>query len=90
MDALLASMDMVELPPHGPSSPRPSESPQVKRNVPASVLTLPRQDVVTNLDLWAQSGFPVAVSTCVIACCKGVKRSHLLDARLDGGLLLEL
>jgi amino-acid N-acetyltransferase len=32
----------------------------------------------------------LAVSTCVLACTKGVKRAHLLDARVDGGLLLEL
>jgi hypothetical protein len=35
-------------------------------------------------------GFPVAVSVSVVACCKGVKRTHLVDARVDGGLLLEL
>lgn len=40
--------------------------------------------------MWAASGYPPAVYTCVIACCKGVKRAHLLDARIDGGLLLEL
>lgn len=43
-----------------------------------------------DLDLWASQGFPTAVSACVVACCKGVKRAHLLDARVDGGLLLEL
>ncbi|KAL6752404.1 Aspartate/glutamate/uridylate kinase [Haematococcus lacustris] len=48
------------------------------------------EELVIDLDVWAASGYPPAVATCVIACCKGVTRSHLLDARLDGGLLLEL
>jgi hypothetical protein len=30
------------------------------------------------------------VSVSVVACCKGVKRAHLVDARIDGGLMLEL
>jgi hypothetical protein len=30
------------------------------------------------------------VSACVVACARGVKRAHLVDARIDGGLLLEL
>eukprot|EP00798_Chlamydomonas_sp_ICE-L_P014642 gene14642-20678_t len=47
-------------------------------------------EVVSNVDLWAVSGFSAAVSTCVIACCKGVKRTHLISAQVDGSLLLEL
>ena len=110
---------------------------------------------MSNLDIWRASGFPLAVSSCVLACCKGeqggdplslyaaarssrvtlslhaycggeqgaaapvclnclarllimlagtadrwspplnpplpgVMRAHLVDAQLDGGLLLEL
>jgi hypothetical protein len=48
------------------------------------------RDFMLNLDLWKDQGFPTAVSVCVVACCKGVKRAHLVDARVDGGMLLEL
>jgi hypothetical protein len=58
--------------------------------LPCSLATKKREDLVVDLDVWSASGYPPAVSTCVIACCKGVKRAHLLDARIDGGLLLEL
>jgi hypothetical protein len=49
-----------------------------------------QRDFLLDLDLWHDQGFPVAVSVSVVACCKGVKRAHLVDARLDGGMLLEL
>ena len=48
------------------------------------------RDFMLNLDLWKDQGFPTAVSVCVVGCCKGVKRAHLVDARIDGGMLLEL
>ncbi|KAF8060080.1 NAGS2 [Scenedesmus sp. PABB004] len=47
-------------------------------------------DCLLNLDLWTDTGFPTAVAVAVVACVKGVKRAHLIDAGLDGGLLLEL
>ena len=34
--------------------------------------------------------FPNSVVSAVVACKNGVKRAHLVDARTDGGLLLEL
>lgn len=49
-----------------------------------------KADFLLNLDLWYDTGFPTAVSVAVVACCKGVKRAHLVDARTDGGMLLEL
>lgn len=33
---------------------------------------------------------PPAVTACYKACLRGVKRAHLVDARMDGGILLEL
>lgn len=60
-----------------PASPSPS---------PSSSASVP--DVAVDIDLWHRHGFPLSVSACVVACSKGVKRAHLLDARLDGGLLL--
>lgn len=48
------------------------------------------RDCLLDLDLWTDTGFPTAVAVAVMACVKGVKRSHLVDARLDGGMLLEL
>lgn len=34
--------------------------------------------------------FPNSVVSAVVACKNGVKRTHIVDARIDGGLLLEL
>ena len=34
--------------------------------------------------------FPNSVVSAVVACKNGVKRTHIIDARIDGGLLLEL
>ncbi|WIA13655.1 hypothetical protein OEZ85_007217 [Tetradesmus obliquus] len=48
------------------------------------------RDCLLNLDLWTDTGFPTAVAVAVVACTKGVKRAHLIDARMDGGMLLEL
>jgi len=48
------------------------------------------RDCLLDLDLWTDTGFPTAVAVAVMACVKGVKRAHLVDARLDGGMLLEL
>lgn len=47
-------------------------------------------EVLANMDVWQVSGFSPAVATCVMACCKGVKRTHLVSAHMDGALLLEL
>jgi amino-acid N-acetyltransferase len=41
-------------------------------------------------DSWAASRFPSALLACVAAVQAGVARAHLVDARQDGGLLLEL
>lgn len=41
-------------------------------------------------DTWQRSRVPPALVAAVAAAARGVKRSHLVDARVDGGLLLEL
>jgi hypothetical protein len=33
---------------------------------------------------------PIGLLASVVACKNGVKRAHLVDARVDGGLILEL
>lgn len=76
----------------GPASPLPRYAP------PPGAAPPPRPPVgeaasdalVVDLDLWQAHGFPLGVSACVAAASRGVKRAHLLDARIDGGLLLEL
>ena len=34
--------------------------------------------------------FPNSVVSAVVACKTGVKRTHIVDARIEGGLVLEL
>lgn len=34
--------------------------------------------------------FPNSVVSAVVACKNGVKRTHIVDARIEGGLVLEL
>ena len=43
-----------------------------------------------NFEKWYVSGLPLPLIAACAACQKGVKRAHLVDARHDGGLLLEL
>ncbi|CAG9466154.1 unnamed protein product [Pedinophyceae sp. YPF-701] len=47
-------------------------------------------DLQVDMDSWAVQGCPWELSSAVAACRAGVKRAHLIPARLDGGLLLEL
>lgn len=47
-------------------------------------------EVELDMDCWQALKFPNAILTAVVACKSGVKRAHLVDARQDGGLLLEL
>ncbi|KXZ50954.1 hypothetical protein GPECTOR_14g2 [Gonium pectorale] len=86
MDALRASMDTRPPEPVSAYGAATSLSPTQLRAYQA----MKREELVVDLDIWSAQGFPTAVSTCVVACCKGVRRAHLLDARIDGGLLLEL
>ncbi|GAX75946.1 hypothetical protein CEUSTIGMA_g3389.t1 [Chlamydomonas eustigma] len=88
MDVLRSSLDVVQA--SGPASFIPTDSPDTAPSVSASVLSLPKDQIMANVDIWRASGFPMAVSSCVLACTRGVKRAHLVDARLDGGLILEL
>jgi len=39
---------------------------------------------------WQALRFPNSLLAAVAACKEGVRRAHLVDARVDGGLLLEL
>ena len=43
-----------------------------------------------DFEKWYVSGLPLPLIAACAACQKGVKRAHLVDARLDGALLLEL
>jgi amino-acid N-acetyltransferase len=47
-------------------------------------------EVELDMDCWQALNFPNAILTAVVGCKSGVKRAHLVDARQDGGLLLEL
>lgn len=47
-------------------------------------------EIELDLDCWQALEFPNSVLTAVVSCKSGVKRAHLVDARQDGGLLLEL
>ena len=43
-----------------------------------------------DFEKWYVSGLPLPLIAACAACQKGVKRAHLVDARMDGALLLEL
>ena len=47
-------------------------------------------EIELDMDCWQALNFPNAILTAVVGCKSGVKRAHLVDARQDGGLLLEL
>lgn len=43
-----------------------------------------------DFERWYVSGLPLPLIAACVACQRGVKRAHLVDARMDGALLLEL
>lgn len=43
-----------------------------------------------DFEKWYVSGLPLPLIAACAACQRGVKRAHLVDARVDGALLLEL
>jgi len=43
-----------------------------------------------DFDRWYDLGLPPPLLAACTVCRSGVKRAHLVDARMDGGLLLEL
>ena len=43
-----------------------------------------------DFEKWCVSGLPLPLIAACAACQRGVKRAHLVDARMDGALLLEL
>lgn len=63
-----------------PSSQQPARSLKRVQSWPAGL----------DADTWQRSRVPPALVAAVAATARGVKRSHLVDARVDGGLLLEL
>eukprot|EP00887_Chlorella_sp_A99_P006828 scaffold2.g6828.t1 len=54
----------------------------------AAVAAAPVGEV--DFDRWYESGLPLPLLAACTAAGAGVKRAHLVDARVDGGLLLEL
>ena len=50
----------------------------------------PLPELQLDLDCWQALRFPNSLLAAVAACKHGVRRAHLVDARADGGLLLEL
>ncbi len=59
----------------GPASSLPSSNPDYRTGglpvSPELLATLPKNELLLNLDIWHASGFPTALSTAVIACSKG-------------------
>jgi len=49
-----------------------------------------RPDAELDFDRWYELGLPLPLLAACMVCRSGVKRSHLIDARVDGSLLLEL
>lgn len=47
-------------------------------------------DIDMDFDRWYDLGLPAPLLAACAVCRLGVKRAHLVDARMDGGLLLEL
>ena len=43
-----------------------------------------------DFDKWQSTGIPLPLIAACAACQNGVKRAHLVDAQMDGSLLLEL
>lgn len=83
-------------PAHGklpPAASRPAAAaPPSSSPSPSSSSAAPPRPSLPPLDAdsWAASRFPSALLACVAAVQAGVTRAHLVDARADGGLLLEL
>ena len=71
-------------------APGPASAPAAA--APASASSTPVRPSLPPLDAdsWAAARFPSALLACVAAVQAGVTRAHLVDARTDGGLLLEL
>lgn len=56
----------------------------------SGVRTTEQSEELYDFEKWAQYGLPPPLMSAVVACKNGVKRAHLVDARMDGSLLLEL
>ena len=68
--ASMASMDASNsLTPDTPCLP--STSPAASPLVSPALLRMPREKVVADPEAWRSSGFPPAVTACVLACAKG-------------------
>lgn len=62
----------------------------VSSNGSTAVLGAPRAQTDLDFDKWYECGLPMPLLAACTVCRAGVKRAHLVDARIDGGLLLEL
>ncbi|GAB4815046.1 hypothetical protein N2152v2_002092 [Parachlorella kessleri] len=49
-----------------------------------------RSQTDVDFDKWYECGLPLPLLAACTVCRAGIKRAHLVDARIDGGLLLEL
>ena len=75
----------------GPSSsPSSSSAPPSQPTVTRSLKRVQSWPAGLDADTWQRARVPPALVAAVAAAARGVKRSHLVDARVDGGLLLEL
>ena len=97
------SAEASSSPPAASSSFSSSSSSSSTPQPPPPPLPPPQQPTVTrslkrahswpaglDADTWQRSRVPPALVAAAAATARGVKRSHLVDARVDGGLLLEL
>ena len=74
----------------GNGSPAPAHLSNGLSQAPGGSRVQALHEIELDLDCWQALNFPNALLTAVVGCKSGVKRAHLVDARQDGGLLLEL
>ena len=76
--------------PRAASPSLPPDHPPPDHPPPPPTLRPPRWHPALDADTWAAARFPAALVAAATAARGGVNRAHLVDARVDGGLLLEL
>ena len=75
---------------NGSSPPTPAQLSNGSNGAAGGSRAQAIHEIELDLDCWQALNFPNALLTAVVGCKSGVKRAHLVDARQDGGLLLEL
>lgn len=86
------------LPPAPSSTPSstPHSSPRSPPSAPSSVPSAPSAPsspsaaLPPELERWREAGAPAALLAASLACRAGVRRAHVVDASMEGALLLEL